>query len=244
MLRAVAGDAVSLTVRNALPAGHTVSLEIPGVVFAPHAIEAPPGGSVTRTFTAVAGTYFYGSAGDSGRQQAMGLYGMLIVDPGAPPPSQAYGAAFDVEAPMVLSVLDPAFNIGGASGNLGDYRATWWLINGRSYPDTARITATAGQRVLLRYANAGFDNTAMSLVRGHQRVLARDAFPLPTPLDTVADVIPAGATEDTLFTVPTGNPPSGNGFPIYNRQLHLTNGSQTGPAPTPATGGMLTFIGP
>mgnify|MGYP003693686519 CR=1 FL=1 len=32
------------------------------------------------------------------------------------------------------------------------YQATYWLINGKAYPDTAGITATAGQRVLLRYA--------------------------------------------------------------------------------------------
>ena len=40
-----------------------------------------------------------------------------------------------------------------------DYLATYWLINGKAYPDTAPITATAGQRVLLRYVNAGYDNT-------------------------------------------------------------------------------------
>ena len=85
----------------------------------------------------------------------------------------------------------------------------------------------------------------MTLIRGHQRVLARDARVLPIGIDTVADVVPAGATQDALFTVPSGNPPSANGFPLYNRQLHVTNGDQTGTMPSPTTGGgMLTFIGP
>jgi hypothetical protein len=68
---------------------------------------------------------------------------------------------------------------------------------------------------------------------------------LNSPFDANAETIPAGATEDAIATVPTGTGPSPNGFPLYNRQLHLTNGVQTGNGPTPATGGgMLTFIHP
>jgi hypothetical protein len=43
--------------------------------------------------------------------------------------------------------------------------------------------------------------------------------------------------------VPAFAPPSANGFPLYNRNLHVTSGPQTGLTPTPITGGgMLTFI--
>src|SRR5581483_1290089 len=48
---------------------------------------------------------------------------------------------------------------------------------------------------------------------------------------------PAGATEDAIATVPAGSPPSANGYALYNRQLHVSNG----PA---SPGGMLTFITP
>jgi FtsP/CotA-like multicopper oxidase with cupredoxin domain len=240
------GDVVSLTINNRLPAGHPISVDIPGVAFDPGPAEAPVGGSVTRTFTAAAGTYLYTSAADAGRQQAMGLYGLLIVRPATA--NQAYApatTAFDVEAPMVLSVLDPAFNNSPETADLLTYRATWWLINGRSYPDTQPITAASGQRVLLRYANGGFDNTSMALLGGHQRVLARDAMLLTTVLDAAADTIPAGATEDTVFTVPSGPGPSSHGYAVYNRQLHVSNGAQLAAGPAPATGGgMLTFIGP
>jgi hypothetical protein len=128
----------------------------------------------------------------------------------------------------------------------GAYRATYWLLNGRAYPDTAPgITAAAGQRVLLRYLNAGFDNTTMRLLGMHERVVARDARLLNNPFDADAETIPAGATEDAIATVPATAPPSQHGFPLYNRQLHLTNGVQSGPDPSPATGGgMLTFIHP
>jgi len=241
------GDVVTLTINNRLPAGHPISIDIPGIPFDPGPTEAASGASVTRIFTAAdPGTYLYSSGGDAGRQQAMGLYGMLIVRPTTA--NQAYGSAasaFDVEATMVLSVLDPGFNANPDAADLVNYRATWWLINGRAYPDTAPTPAVAGQRVLLRYANAGFDNTSMALLGGRQRVLARDGRLLTTVLDAAADTIPAGATEDALFTVPSGNAPTANGFVVYNRQLHVTNGPQTGPGPTPASGGgMMTFICP
>jgi FtsP/CotA-like multicopper oxidase with cupredoxin domain len=179
----------------------------------------------------------------------MGLAGALIVRPTSAPdtpiPGQAYGSpttAFDVEATLVLSAVDPAFNNAPDTFDLHTYRATSWLVNGQPYPN-AGITATAGQRLLLRYLNAGYDNTSMALLGMHQRVIARDARPLGNPFLAVAETIPAGATEDAIATVPAGAPPSPNGFPLYNRNLHLTNGPQSGPSPSPATGGgMLTFI--
>jgi hypothetical protein len=46
-----------------------------------------------------------------------------------------------------------------------------------------------------------------------------------------------------IVTVPAGAGPSPHGFPLYNRQQHLTNGAQTGVSPLPAAGGgMVTFI--
>jgi FtsP/CotA-like multicopper oxidase with cupredoxin domain len=260
VLTANAGDIVTVNVTNTLPSGHTVRFEIPGINFDPGPTDAPtdtvPPGSniVSRTFTASApGTYLYQSAGDGNRQEAMGLYGALIVRSGTA--NQAYNdasTAYNVEAPLVLSAVDPAFNgVGQPAGydpndfNMYTYRATYWLINGKAYPDTAPITAGVGQKVLLRYVNAGFDNTSMQLLGMHERVLARDASLLNNPFDADAETIPAGGTEDAIATVPASPPPSANGFALYNRQLHLTNGPQTAASPTPATGGgMLTFIHP
>ena len=69
-------DSVTINVTNALPSGHTISVEAPGLSFDAGASDAAVGGTVSRTFTAAApGTYLYQSAGDAGRQTAMGLYG-------------------------------------------------------------------------------------------------------------------------------------------------------------------------
>jgi FtsP/CotA-like multicopper oxidase with cupredoxin domain len=244
VLTANQGDSVTVTVTNALPAGHTISFEAPGIGFGPGPATTPSGGTLTRTFTASApGTFLYQSGGDGGRQAAMGLYGALIVRP--PTASQAYdpaATAYDVEAVLLLSAVDPAFNA-TADPNTFDmhaYRATYWLINGKAYPDTAPIAASPGQRVLLRYLNAGYDNTTMLLLGMHQNVLARDARLLNNPFAADAETIPAGATEDAIATVPSTAPPSASGFPLLNRQLHLTNGTPSSPNHTP--GGMLTFV--
>src|SRR5262249_50303744 len=100
---------------------------------------------------------------------------------------------------------------------------------------------------LLRYLNAGYDNTSMSLLGMHQRVLARDANLLNDPFDAAAETIPAGATEDAIATVPAGPAPSGHGYALFNRNLHVTNGvAPSGEYTTSLTagGGMLTFIHP
>ncbi len=246
MLSATVGDTVTVTLTNALPAGHAVSLEVPGIEFDPGPVEAAPGATLTRTFTAgAAGTYLYQSAGDAGRQAAMGLYGALIVRPIAA--GQAYetaATAYDAEAVLVLGAIDPDFNSAPDAFDMHGYRATYWLINGRSYPDTAPgITAAAGQRLLLRYLNAGYDNTTMTLLGMHEHVVARDARLLGDPADADAETIPAGATEDAIVTVPSSPGPSPHGYPLYNRQMHVTNGAQTGTGPQPATGGgALIFI--
>jgi FtsP/CotA-like multicopper oxidase with cupredoxin domain len=234
------GDTVTLTLRNNLPAGsgavtHALRFEIPGITLDPGPVTAAVGDVVTISFTAAApGTYQYQSGGDAGRQEAMGLSGALVVRPPTPGP-------YDVEALLVLSTVDPAFNAAPDTFDLHGYRPTSWLVNGVPYPNPG-VTATAGQRVLLRYVNTGFDNMSMALLGTHQQVVARDARPLNNPVLAVAETLPSGGTEDAIVTVPATPPPSPNGFPVYNRNLHLTSGPQTGPSPS--SGGMLTFIHP
>lgn len=238
-LRFDENDVVTLSVTNALPAGHTISVEVPGLHFDSGPTDAAVGETVSRTFTASApGTYLYQSVGDGERQTAMGLYGALVVRSTAS--GQAYdnpASAYDVEARLVLSAIDPAFNADPDNFDMRNYLATYWLINGKSYPDTDVIHAAAGQRLLLRYLNAGHDNTTMTLLGMDERVLARDAHMLPNAFDAHAETIPAGATEDVVATVPAGSSGLTNGFPLYNRQLHLGNG-----APSASPGGMMTFI--
>src|SRR5262245_52991792 len=99
------GDSVTVNVTNALPGTRTLTFEAPGIPFASGPTDAAAGATVTRTFTASSpGTYVYQSGGDAGRQEAMGLYGALIVR--SLTAGQAYDSAttaYDVEATLVLS---------------------------------------------------------------------------------------------------------------------------------------------
>jgi FtsP/CotA-like multicopper oxidase with cupredoxin domain len=261
-LSATETTTVTFHVTNELPAGHSITFEIPGISFDAGATDVDPGDTLTLSFTAppspsgplaanTAGTYLYESGGDAGRQEAMGLYGALIVRPSTA--GQAYDAdstAYDVEAPLVLSQVDPSFNTTPPnpitdpnSFDMYTYRATYWLINGKAYPDTDSITAAVGERVLLRYLNAGYDNTSMSLLGMHQHVVARDANLLNNAFDADAETLPAGGTEDAIVRMaPSSEAPSPHGFPLFNRNLHVTNGS--GAQSPDAAGGMLTFLHP
>jgi FtsP/CotA-like multicopper oxidase with cupredoxin domain len=238
------GDEVTVTVTNDLPGAHAASFELPGLSVIPS--------GATYSFTATRpGTFVYQSPGDAGRQMAMGLYGALIVRPTSaldtPIPGQAYGSpssAYDAEATLVLSAIDPVFNASPDTFNMHDYLATYWLINGKAYSSspsesTDPIHATAGQKLLLRYVNAGFDNTTMMLLGLHEHVIARDAYELSGAFDADAETFPAGETEDAIATIPASSSGLPNGFPLFNRQLHLTNG-----APGASPGGQMTFIVP
>jgi FtsP/CotA-like multicopper oxidase with cupredoxin domain len=247
------GDVVTLSVTNAIP-GQTISLIAPGLSFDPGPTDAAPGETVTVTFTAGApGTYLYSSVGDAGRQQAMGLYGALLVCSTTPCPSSGsqYGSPYDRAATLVLSEIDTALNThldpvtnvpDPSSFDMRKWAPGYWLINGRAHPDSPDITATAGDRVLLRYLSAGPETVTMTMLGMHGRVLARDAFPLTNPIDVVSETVPAGSTADMIATVPAGTP-SGTRLPLYNRQLRLNNGAFSNPQFAPADGGgMMTFL--
>jgi FtsP/CotA-like multicopper oxidase with cupredoxin domain len=234
------GQIVQIVVHNNL--AEPVSLEVPGATIEEGAVEAPAGGSASYRFASAPGTYVYQSPSAGGRQIGMGLYGALIVRPATP--NQAYddpATAYDSEQVLVLSALDPALNADPDGFDMLDWAPPYWLINGAAYPDTAPISAAAGDNVLLRYVNAGSDNTSMALLGAHERVVAKDAYPLASPFDAVAETIPAGATMDAIVTIPA----SGS-YPLYNRQLHLTNGTaDPGDAdayPFSSPGGMMTFV--
>jgi FtsP/CotA-like multicopper oxidase with cupredoxin domain len=232
-LAATVGETVTLNVTNALPAGHTISIEAPGVAFDAGPSDAAPGATVTRTFTAAAaGTHLYASAGDAGRQQAMGLYGALVVRPAGASP-------YEVERTLVLSELDPAFNADPDGFDMLDWAPTYWLIDGKAYPQTAMLDVHAGDDVLVRYVNAGLEHVTMTLLGRHMQVLARDGRPAADVRNVVAQTVPAGATVDAAVTIPAGAA-VGDRYALYDRQLHLTNGSPGGPAHAP--GGRLTFV--
>ena len=109
-------------------------------------VQAAPArtGSVTYTFTAGSpGTYLYKSGTDSAKQVQMGMYGALVVRP-AGHPDQVNGrtdSAFNPanEYLFMLSEIDPEAHLAVERGGAIDwttYKARYFLINGRSMPDT------------------------------------------------------------------------------------------------------------
>jgi FtsP/CotA-like multicopper oxidase with cupredoxin domain len=233
MLEAVAGDIVTINLTNNLDT-ENVSLVFPGQTLPPDTVGVAPGATASYTFTAASsGAFLYETGVNTQIQLPMGLYGAFVVRP-LGSPGQAYpdpSTAFDVERALVLSEIDTDLNAAPDTFAPLDWDPEYWLLNGEAYPETDAIVATPGQRVLLRYLNAGQDHHTMTLLGMRQRVIARDAFqPVVTP-DLIAETIASGSAVDAIATVPA----SGASFPIYSRQLNLTNG------PT-FPGGMLTFV--
>jgi FtsP/CotA-like multicopper oxidase with cupredoxin domain len=119
---------------------------------------APPGGTVTYSFMPNhAGTYLYESGTNPQLQGQMGLVGALIVrpagfDPAAPNAYGAYVAGTNLntnykpgkEFLNLFSELDPDLHqkveFANPQANFvpdwTNYRARYWMINGRVFPDT------------------------------------------------------------------------------------------------------------
>ncbi len=239
------GDPVAITLHNVSVPSAT-SLSIAGQDVIPDSAGVTAGNSKTYSFAPGAlkpGTYLYeaGLTADGPRQVAMGLYGALIVRP-AGAPGQAYAdsaTAFDDEAVLVLSEIDPAFNADPLAFKTTSFFAKYWLINGKAYPNTDLIPSTPGGRVLLRYINAGLVHHSMAVSGLHQTIYATEAQTRTNPLRVVAQTIPAGGTLDTIVTMPSITPPGGK-YALFEAAMHLDNAGVGADAID--FGGMLTFL--
>ena len=241
------GDTVEVTLHNQL-ADH-VSLAFPGqsadsfstgLSAADQTTGAAPGGEATYTFTAAReGTFLYeaGHTPGGARQVALGLAGALVV---LGTPGTADGHAYDDEAVVVLSEIDPALNADPEHFDMRTFRPRYRLLNGRPFPATDPIATDQGHTVLLRYVNVGASTHPMSLLGADQLQLAQDGHPMARPESEVVAPVEAGATVDTLVTMPSG--PESK-VTLYEAGGHLDNDGQTTSDPTQvATGGMMTFL--
>ncbi|MDY7529879.1 MULTISPECIES: multicopper oxidase family protein [unclassified Cryobacterium] len=234
-----AGDTVTVTLHNQLT--ESTALLFQGQQMVPDRVGAAPGASTSYTFTASRpGTYLYeaGLVPNGQHQVAMGLYGALIVRPAIS--GQAYDAttAFDDEAVLVLSEIDPALNNAAnpAAFDMRKYAPRYSLINGKAYPNTDPIPATAaGNKVLLRYVNAGSLYHSLASLGTDQKVIALDGSPLKYSRHYIAETFGPGQTADAVVTTPAATA-SLNRLPIYDGSLLLHNSNAAG------AGGMLTFV--
>lgn len=241
------GDTVTITLHNQL--SEATALLFPGQDnLIPDTTPVAPTGTRSYTFTANRpGTYLYeaGLLPNAQHQVAMGLYGALIVLPTSAPdvviPGQAYAdasTAYNDEGVLVLSEIDPALNnrLGGPAGfDMRKYAPRYFLINGKVYPNTDLIPTAAGNRVLLRYLNAGMQFHSMTLMGMHQTVIANDGSPLGFTHRMVAETFGPGQTVDTIVTVPS-TAVGGSKFALYDGNLMMRNSNASG------FGGMMTFL--
>ena len=217
-----------------------VTLAIPGLAgFPTDYVGVAPGATKPYTFTASrAGTFVYqaghittSGANDPGpREVAMGLAGALVVRPataGQDLDVSAPASAFDDEAVLVLSEVDPVFAANPLTADLRAFDGKYRLINGTAWPATTQIGTAAGHKVLLRYVNAGVSSASMGVIGVKQSLVAQNATPRPGQA-LVADTIAAGDTEDALVTIPAG----GGNFPVVDSTGRLDTAGQVDGLPT------------
>jgi FtsP/CotA-like multicopper oxidase with cupredoxin domain len=171
---------------------------------------APGSGSVTYTFTAGSpGTYLYQTGTDVKKQLQMGLYGALIVRPAGNAqhvndrPDSAF--AQGKEYLFLLSEVDPDVHLAVERGDPVDwsaYTARYFMINGRSMPDTLAPNnaswlpnqpygamvhikpydaSTNPLPATIRYLNAGTVNYPFHPHGSDERVINRDGHALQGP---------------------------------------------------------------
>jgi hypothetical protein len=92
-------------------------------------------------------------------------------------------------------------------------------------PHSALVTCNAGERVLLRFANLGFREAAMTLAGIKMRVVGRDATPMKgrdgtdTSYETDTLLMGAGESFDAIFTAPAHSGGVGpDVYVLYNRR--------------------------
>ncbi len=243
------GDQVSVTLHNQL-AGESVSLAFPGQPIPAGGEDTTGIGSGTKTYTFTAGrpgTFLYeaGHTANGARQVAMGLAGAFIVLPsdGTGYGSQPAGfpaTAYDDDAVLVLSEVDPAFNANPNAFDLRNFAPKYRLINGKPFPATDPVATDQGHKVLVRYVNVGAQTHPMNVLGGEQVEIAQGGHPAHYATTVAAESVDPGQTLDTIVTMPTG--PEAK-FAVYDASRHLdNNGQHTADPLQSAFGGMLTFL--
>ncbi|GAA1974495.1 hypothetical protein GCM10009798_39670 [Nocardioides panacihumi] len=238
------GDTVTITLHNQL--AEDVSLAFPGqpassfTAGLDSTAGTAPGDSGTYSFTAGRpGTFLYEAGHTPGgtRQVALGLAGALVV---LPTDGTANGQAYDDEAVVVLSEIDPRLNADPAGFDMRDFHPAYRLVNGRPFPTTDPIPTDQGHRVLLRYVNAGTVTHPMLTLGATQLEVADDGHPRAHAQREVVATVLSGATVDTIVTMPTG---AESKVTLMETGGHLHNNGQTELDVTQvATGGMMTFL--
>lgn len=229
-----------------------------------------------------AGTYMYHCHFEDVEHVQMGMTGMVFVRPkqnqtpvGSDPVGTKYAyndgdgsTRYDREFAFMITELWSAAHWRDAHIQVSDwtdYDPSFWLLNGRGYPDTiasngvrdangnltstdprlqsqpisSLITCNTGDRVLLRMSNLGYQNHAMSVDNIDLQIVAKDAS-LLKGRDGVSNYL----TTNTVDVGPGESrdvifvaPDRAGEYLLYDRKYsYLQNGGG------PGYGGMMTKI--
>jgi FtsP/CotA-like multicopper oxidase with cupredoxin domain len=190
------GDHVRINFTNHLPEPATMhwhGLVVPNRMDGPGYITQDPvqpgGRYVYEYIVQQAGTYFYHSHTRPDRQQALGLYGALIIHPkdAATEPRANYDYVVQLQEWLNRDGLTyPAMLMEGGLPN-------YFTINGKAYPATDTLRMKVGETIRLRFigTNNNFIHP-MHMHGGPFTVIARDGVMLPTAAQFQADVINVG----------------------------------------------------
>jgi len=190
------GDHVRINVHNQLPEATTVhwhGLIVPNQMDGPGDITQQPiapGQSYTYEFTAQQfGTYFYHPHYAPDRQQALGLYGALIIDPANNDDEIKADHEYVIQLQEWLMREDLTYPAMFMEGGLANY----FTINGKAYPSTDTIHMKVGETLKVRFigTNNNFVHP-MHIHGGPFTVVARDGETLPVSARFQADTVNVG----------------------------------------------------
>jgi FtsP/CotA-like multicopper oxidase with cupredoxin domain len=225
VLCAEAGEHLVVTLRNTLAAD--TSIMFPGlegmlanglpaqpVPGAAMSLVNPvaPGGTITyEVDVPAAGTYLYRSGTDTQLQSQMGLFGTLIVRPndgsdgdGLAQLYEAPTSAFEAEDEYLhlLSEIDPDLHLaieqGATAYDWTSYKPRYFLVNGRSFPDTIApngaswlpsqpysalvevepIITGVSLPAAIRYLSVGEETYAFHPHSNHEQIVGIDGRPI------------------------------------------------------------------
>jgi hypothetical protein len=190
------GDHVRINVHNHLPEATTVhwhGLIVPNQMDGPGDITQKPIApeqNYTYEFTAEQfGTYFYHPHFLPDRQQALGLYGAIIIDPADPKDEIKTDHEYVIQLQEWLMREGLTYPAMFMEGGLANY----FTINGKAYPATDTIHMKVGETLKVRFigTNNNFVHP-MHIHGGPFTVVARDGETLPESARFEADTMNVG----------------------------------------------------
>ena len=204
LLRFTPGDRVRIKVTNKLSEPTTVhwhGVDVPiGQDGVPDISHPPiaPGATHAYEYTVpnTPGTFFYHTHFAPDRQQALGLYGPLIIDD----PKQATKPTAEHLIMLGEWRIDPdgtrpAMDADGMKPN-------YFTLNGKAHPLTETLTAKVGDRLLFRVVGSGQFIHPIHLHGAPFKIVGTDGHPVPEAQQLIKDTILVGPGEryDLLWT--------------------------------------------